>query len=112
LKLNCDEPLSNFAFSVNLRRYTPGVCPGCLRHFRLHFSASLFGFPFGACVSALGGAVQVNPIYSPLKAPETKRLKLQYDELLSSCPLKSNFRRYGWAPCGTPPAFAAPPAAT
>jgi hypothetical protein len=26
LKANCDEPLSSFAFSFNLRRYSPGPC--------------------------------------------------------------------------------------
>jgi hypothetical protein len=25
LKLKCDEPLSNFAFKINLRRYTAGA---------------------------------------------------------------------------------------
>jgi hypothetical protein len=27
LKLKCDEPLSNFAFNFNLRRYTMGIDP-------------------------------------------------------------------------------------
>jgi hypothetical protein len=38
--------------------------------------------------------VQVEPIKHTLKAPGTKRLKLQYGELLSSLPLKFNLRRY------------------
>jgi hypothetical protein len=44
--------------------------------------------------SAHGRAVQVDPIIPTLKAPGTKRLKLQYDELLSSCPFKFSLRRY------------------
>jgi hypothetical protein len=41
-----------------------------------------------------GRAVQVEPIKPTLKAPGTKRLKQQYDELLSSFPFKLNLRRY------------------
>jgi len=38
--------------------------------------------------------VQVDPIKPTLKVPGTKRLKVQYDELLSSFPFKFNLRRY------------------
>jgi hypothetical protein len=38
--------------------------------------------------------VQVDPIKPKLKAPGTKRLKLEYDELLSSFAFKFNLRRY------------------
>ena len=41
-----------------------------------------------------GRAVQVDPIKPTLKAPGTKRLKLKYDELLSSFAFKFNLRRY------------------
>jgi len=38
--------------------------------------------------------VQVDPIKPTLKAPGTKRLKPQYDELLSSFAFKFNLRRF------------------
>jgi hypothetical protein len=41
-----------------------------------------------------GRAVQVDPIKPTLKAPGTKRLNLQYDELLSIFAFKFNLRRY------------------
>jgi len=40
-----------------------------------------------------GGAVQVDPIKPMLKPPETKHLKLQCDELLSSFAFKFKLRR-------------------
>jgi len=75
LALKCDESLSNFAFNFNLRRYT-GVPRrvGPAVH-ALHHSAAL---PL-----LRGRAVQVAPIKPTLKAPGTKRLKLNYDKLLS-----------------------------
>ena len=44
----------------------------------------------------LGEAVQVEPMKSRLKAPGPKRLKLRYDNLLSSFAFKFNLRRYTW----------------
>jgi hypothetical protein len=41
--------------------------------------------------------VQVEPIKPLLKAPGTKRLKLQYGELLSNFGIKFNLRRYNQA---------------
>jgi hypothetical protein len=41
-----------------------------------------------------GKAVQVDPIKPTLKAPGTKRLKLDYDEPLSEFAFKFNLRRY------------------
>jgi len=38
--------------------------------------------------------VQVDPIKSPLKAPGTKRLKLEHDNLLSKFAFKFNLRRF------------------
>jgi len=38
--------------------------------------------------------VQVDPIKPTLKAPGTRRLRLNYDELLSSFAFKFNLRRY------------------
>jgi len=38
--------------------------------------------------------VQVDPINTTLKAPRTKRLKLEYDKLLSSFAFNFNVRRY------------------
>jgi hypothetical protein len=40
-----------------------------------------------------GRAVQVDPMTPKLKPPETKRLKLEYDGLLSNYGLKFNLRR-------------------
>ena len=39
--------------------------------------------------------MQVDPIKPRLKQPETKRLKLEYDGLLSKFGFKFNLRRYG-----------------
>ena len=41
-----------------------------------------------------GKPVQVDPIKPTLKAPETKRLKLNYDGPLSNCAFNFNLRRY------------------
>ncbi len=41
-----------------------------------------------------GKPVQVDPIKPTLKAPGTKRLKLEYDEPLSNFAFKFNLRRY------------------
>jgi hypothetical protein len=47
LKLNCDEPLSNFAFKFNLRRYTtdgaPVVVPRSGGTFRFNVTAAGIG---------------------------------------------------------------------
>jgi len=40
------------------------------------------------------GAVQVDPMKATLKAPGTKRLKLEFDALLSSFAYKFNLRHY------------------
>ena len=44
--------------------------------------------------AAVGRAVQVDPIKPILKPPGTKRLKLEYDGLLSNFAFNSNLRRY------------------
>ena len=77
MKLKYDVPLSNVAFKFNLRRYSGGV----------------EAVPVVAA-GAPGRAVQVEPIKPMLKALETKRLKLQYDEPPSNFALKFNLRRY------------------
>ena len=41
-----------------------------------------------------GKAVQVDPIKSTLKVPETKRWNLKYDRLLSKFAFNFNWRRY------------------
>jgi hypothetical protein len=46
-----------------------------------------------------GKAVQVDPINPKLKPPQTKRLKLNYDELLSKFGIKFNLRRYSKRRC-------------
>ena len=47
-----------------------------------------------AAVAPRGKAVQVDPIRPTLKAPNTKRLKLKVDELLSNVAFNFNSRRY------------------
>jgi hypothetical protein len=44
--------------------------------------------------AARGEAVHVDPIKPKLKAPGTKCLKLEFDELLSIFAFKINLRRY------------------
>jgi len=41
--------------------------------------------------------VQLDPMKVMLKAPGTKRLKLQYDKVLSRCAFKFSLRRYNEA---------------
>jgi len=55
----------------------------------------LDGAGIGACsqFDGLGWAVQVDPIKSKLTPPETKRLKLKCDILLSTSAFKFNLRR-------------------
>jgi hypothetical protein len=67
LKLQYDEPFSNFAFEFNLRRCSTG---------------------------ARGRTVQVDPIKPKLELPGTKRLKLKCEEPLSKFGFKFNVRRY------------------
>jgi hypothetical protein len=45
-------------------------------------------------VALQGRAVQVEPMRHILKAPKTKRLRLQYDELLSNLDFNFNLRHY------------------
>jgi hypothetical protein len=70
----------NFAFDFNLHRYTKGME-------RRQLTALLRGRP-----------VQVDPIKLTLRAPGTKRLKLEQHEPLSKPAFKINLRRY---PAGT-----------
>ena len=58
-----------------------------------------------------GKAVQVDPIKPTLKAPGTQRLKLKYDNPLSSFAFKFNLRRYTQAP-EHPRAHSATPSAS
>ena len=67
MKLKYDEPLSSFAFKFNLHRYTTGATTPGLVLLALRI------------VFALGEAVQVDPITPTLKAPGSKRLKLEHD---------------------------------
>jgi len=46
----------------------------------------------------VGRRVQVDPIKPTFKAPGAKRLKLQYDKLLSSFAFKFNLRCYSLVP--------------
>ena len=45
-----------------------------------------------------GEAVQVEPIKPTLKAPGSKRLKLEHEKTLSNFAFKLNLRRYSMAP--------------
>jgi len=69
--------LSNFAFKFKLCRY----------------------IVVRASKAELGMAVQVDPLIPMLKAPGTKRLKLNYDEPLSNFAFEFNLRRYSWGCC-------------
>ena len=48
----------------------------------------------------LGRVVQVDPMKPKLKPPGTKRLKLEYDGLLSNFGFKFSLRRYIWVRSG------------
>ena len=48
----------------------------------------------GSTSATRGRAVQVDPMKPKLKPPGTKRLKLEYDGLLSNFGFKFNLRRY------------------
>jgi len=84
LKLKYDIMLSSFAFNFNLRRYIMG---------RLGHLPGLCVLRVVARVQR-GRSVQVDPIKPTLKAPGTKRLKLECDELLSKFAFRFNLRRY------------------
>jgi hypothetical protein len=49
-----------------------------------------------------GRAVQVDPNKPTLKAPGSKRLKLEYDKLLSGFAFNLNLRRYSTGRCEAP----------
>ena len=86
LKLKCDEPRSNFAFELNLRRFN-------LESNSIEELDGLLHLEHLRCLY-IGKAVQVVPIKPTLKAPGTKRLKLKCDRLLSTLAFKFNLRRY------------------
>jgi hypothetical protein len=93
LTLKCDEPLSSFAFKLNLRRYiaaADGVSAAARHDVRNGRSAAAAGVRAGS----LGKAVQVHPIKPTLKAPGAKRLKLKCDALLSKCAFNFSLRHY------------------
>jgi HPt (histidine-containing phosphotransfer) domain-containing protein len=61
-------------------------------------------------VPLLGRAVQVDPMKPQLKAPGTKRLKLNYDAPLSSFAFNFSLRHYTWSfRTATPSAPSCPP---
>jgi len=53
--------------------------------------------PWRAAGGGRGRAVQVDPVKPTVKAPGTKRLQVEYDELLSSLAFKFKWRRYNAA---------------
>jgi len=76
---------------------SPRVSPARRRHDRVVPGAERGGVDPRAGARQLcvrGRAVQVDPIKPTLKAPVNKRLKLEYDELLSRFAFKFNLRRY------------------
>jgi len=95
LKLKHGEQLSNFAFKFNLRRYSP------VQQQRAAESAVAL-----ALLTGPGRAVQVDPIKPTLKAPGSKRLKLQHEKLLSNFSFNFDLRRYTSA---APPTPSSPP---
>ena len=68
--------LSTAAFKLNVRRYTKKAVVS---------NATIWV-----------KAVKVDPVKPKLKAPGTKRLKLKYDQLLSSVAFSFNLCRYIW----------------
>ena len=118
MKLILDHPLSNFAFEFNFRRYTmeqmlfsgreelAAAAQQALQR-GAPVSASVGGRVYAAVPSQLTGpsppAVSLLPVVgrcrltlsSPmLKPPGTKRLKLNYDEVVSTSAFNFNLRRY------------------
>jgi hypothetical protein len=90
LKQKCDEPLSNVAFNLNLRRYSEADAAAA--EMRAGIAA------LQAQVAAhTAGEVQLASIKTRVKsAPDVRnqRLKLTCDEPLSKVPFNSNVRRY------------------
>jgi hypothetical protein len=76
LKLKYDTLLSIFAFKTNSRHYTTASAAAAAPAHFDNSSASSNG-------SIIGQAVQVEPTKSKLKAPGTKRLKLEFENMLS-----------------------------
>jgi hypothetical protein len=89
LKPKCDVLHSTFAFKFNLRRYSLVLHLHRPPH---HFRGAGFH----------GRSVQVDPMKPTLKAPGTKRLKLEHDVLLSSFAFNFNLRRYTMVSCCRP----------
>jgi len=76
LKLEYHKLLSKFAFNCNLRRYSlEPATDGSGTSF-----VDIDGFDNWI----LGSAVQVDPMKPTLKAPGTKRLKLEHEKPLSN----------------------------
>ena len=91
LTLQYHEPLSNFAFKLDLQRYTMGVS--------IAASSAVAG------AVPRGTAVQLDPVKLTLKAPKYKLLKLEHEIVLSSYAFKFNLRCYTAAarPASSPP---------
>jgi len=83
LKLKHDEPLSIFAFNLNL-------CRNLCRYTAVYASPALYVASVQPPVH-LGEAVQVEPMKLTLKVPGTERLKLEYDKVLSNFAFKFKF---------------------
>jgi hypothetical protein len=60
LKLKCDEPLSNFAFNFNVRRYTSGLFNAGKYHGAATVGDFVYFAPYGQ--TNIGRAVQVDSI--------------------------------------------------
>jgi Leucine-rich repeat (LRR) protein len=66
LKLTCDEPLSNFAFTFNLRRYTKGltgVVPAALGGLTALTGLDLTGNQLTGMPAELGNLVELDNLY-------------------------------------------------
>ena len=92
LTLKCDEPLSDLAFKINLRRYNAAPHD----NFRLWLSSNPTPH-FPLVILQRGRVARVDPIKTTLKASGTKRLKLEHEKVLSSYAFKFNLRRYSAA---------------
>jgi hypothetical protein len=78
LKPKCDEVLSRSAFKLCFQNQVAPL------HLGVH----------GAAGHHHGKAVQVDPMKPVLKPPGIKRLKLEYDKLVSDFAFNFNLRRY------------------
>jgi hypothetical protein len=111
-----DEERDTSACMRRQQAFAPRFRPGTRDHLLLSFAVNfnlcrctkeVEGTPKASIKSQryLGRVVQVEPMQAMLKAPGTKRLKLQYDEPPSNFAFKFQLRRYTSAYVGSSAAW-------